>query len=182
MRAVCGKEADAGREADAEALLAENARLEVQLDGLHRALQSRATIEQAKGVLVVFCRCAEGEAFDVLVQLSQRRNVRVRVLADALLRLAAAGFEAPEEDELGRWLRDEVAALSEGRGRPPRGRDSAGRDSGREGAGRDSGRDSAGRDSAGRDSGREGAGRERAGREGAGRERGGTRGRPWRAP
>jgi hypothetical protein len=124
MRAVCSKEADAGNRADAEALLAENVRLEVQLDGLHRALQSRATIEQAKGVLVVSCRCAETEAFDVLVQLSQRRNMRLRLLAEALLRLAAAGFEAPEEDELGRWLRDEVVQFSERRSRPPRGRDS----------------------------------------------------------
>ena len=130
MRAVCSEEAGAGRGPQAEALLAENARLEAELDGLHRALQSRATIEQAKGVLVVFCQCAEAEAFDVLVGLSQRRNVRLRMLAEALLQLAAAGFGAPEGG-LHQWLRDELAHLGERRGRPaPRGRD-GGRSPGR---------------------------------------------------
>ena len=92
-------------------LLVENARLELQLDGLHRALQSRAAIEQAKGVLMAFCRCSEADAFAVLARLSQQRNVRLRVLAETLLRLAASGFEVSGE-ALDGWLLEQVLAIS----------------------------------------------------------------------
>jgi len=47
-------ESCAAGQGGADDLLVENARLELQLDGLYRALQSRAAIEQAKGVLMAF--------------------------------------------------------------------------------------------------------------------------------
>jgi ANTAR domain len=98
-------------------LLAENTRLQTQLDGLHRALRSRAAIEQAKGVLMVFGRCSEADAFSWLTRLSQQRNVRIRVLAEELLRLAEGGF--PEADgadgadgaALTGWLRAQVLGV-----------------------------------------------------------------------
>jgi hypothetical protein len=92
-------------------LLAENTRLQTQLDGLHRALRSRAAIEQAKGVVMAFGRCSEADAFAVLTRLSQQRNVRIRVLAEELLRLAAAGFPETDEASLAGWLRAQVLAL-----------------------------------------------------------------------
>jgi len=120
--------ASTGASGPGDELLAENARLELQLDGLHRALQSRASIEQAKGVLMAFCRCSEADAFTLLARLSQVRNVRLRWLADTLLRLAATGFEVTSGNDLEAWLRDQVLHLSRtGRplekvNRPPRGR------------------------------------------------------------
>jgi ANTAR domain len=99
-------------------LLAENTSLQTQLDGLHRALRSRAAIEQAKGVLMAFGRCSESDAFALLTRLSQQRNVRIRVLAAELLRLAAAGFPDTDEASLAGWLRGQVLAL--GLAGPPR--------------------------------------------------------------
>jgi ANTAR domain len=93
-------------------LLAENARLETQLDGLHRAMRSRAAIEQAKGVLMAFGRCSESDAFALLIRWSQQRNVRIRVLAEELLRLAAAGFPDTAQASLAGWLRAQVLALA----------------------------------------------------------------------
>jgi hypothetical protein len=92
-------------------VLAENTRLQAQLDGLHRALRSRAAIEQAKGVLMAFGRCSEADAFGALTRLSQQRNVRIRVLAEELLRLAATGFPNTDEASLAGWLRAQVFAL-----------------------------------------------------------------------
>jgi hypothetical protein len=103
---------------DLRALLVENTRLEAQLDGLQRALQSRATIEQAKGVLATVTQCTEANAFDLLVELSQRRNVRLRVVAEALLRMVASGFESADTDGLQQWLREELIRLGTRRGRP----------------------------------------------------------------
>jgi hypothetical protein len=94
-------------------LRAENERLEEQLDGLHRALRSRAAIEQAKGVLMAFARCDEAAAFALLTRLSQQRNVRIRLLAEELLTLAAGGFPvSPDEASLAYWLRGQVLELA----------------------------------------------------------------------
>jgi hypothetical protein len=93
-------------------MLIANTRLETELDGLHRALRSRAAIEQAKGVLMTVSRCSEADAFARLARLSQQRNVPVRVLAETLLQLAATGFEVSTEDGgLTGWLRDQLVAL-----------------------------------------------------------------------
>lgn len=102
-------------------LLTANARLESELDGLHRALRSRAAIEQAKGVLMVLSRCSEAAAFGWLSRLSQQRNVRVQALAELLLGLAASGFEVrPDEPGLATWLRGEVLPTGD-LSRPARG-------------------------------------------------------------
>ncbi|TKG63136.1 ANTAR domain-containing protein [Prauserella endophytica] len=69
-------------------LLAPVAHLENELDGLRRALRTRATIEQAMGVLVVSHRCTPQEAFQVLVRLSQQYNIKLHRIAQALVQLA----------------------------------------------------------------------------------------------
>jgi hypothetical protein len=130
MRARWEERVEPARRGPDESLLAENARLEAQLDGLHRALQSRATIEQAKGVLMALRGCSEADAFDLLVRLSQRRNVRLRSLAEVLVQLAADGLTAPREDGLCRWLQQELALPGKHRVRPPAGR-ASGRAGGR---------------------------------------------------
>ena len=54
-------------------------------DNLVVAMQPRAVIEQAKGVLRAQRLCSADEAFDVLVRLSQDSNRKLRDVAAALL-------------------------------------------------------------------------------------------------
>jgi transcriptional regulator with GAF, ATPase, and Fis domain len=63
------------------------------LDGMRRlagqleqAMASRAVIEQAKGVIMAMRGIPEDAAFDVLRRSSQDRNVKVRVLAQEIVR------------------------------------------------------------------------------------------------
>jgi len=56
-----------------------------QVRNLEIALGSRAEIDQAKGILMAVHRCTAGEAFEKLVELSQRRNVKVKQIATEFL-------------------------------------------------------------------------------------------------
>jgi len=53
---------------------------------LEQAMASRAVIEQAKGVIMAMRGISEDEAFEVLRRSSQDRNVKVRVLAQQVVR------------------------------------------------------------------------------------------------
>lgn len=57
---------------------------------LKQAMASRATIEQAKGVLMGAQRCDPEEAFQILVQASQRENRKLREIAEHVVRSTAA--------------------------------------------------------------------------------------------
>ena len=52
---------------------------------LQAAMQSRAVIEQAKGILMGARRCTPDEAFAILADLSQRSNRKLRDVAAALV-------------------------------------------------------------------------------------------------
>lgn len=52
---------------------------------LETALVSRAVIDQAKGVLMAVHSCTADEAFAMLVQDSQKRNVKLREVAQGLI-------------------------------------------------------------------------------------------------
>ncbi len=65
---------------------------------LRTAMQSRAVIEQAKGVLMVRRRCTAAEAFDLLVELSQSTNRKLRVVAQSLVDATSAG--GPDHGDL----------------------------------------------------------------------------------
>jgi PAS domain S-box-containing protein len=52
---------------------------------LRRALTSRSTIEQAKGIIMAERRCSPEEAFQILAKLSQDTNVKVADVAAALV-------------------------------------------------------------------------------------------------
>jgi GAF domain-containing protein len=52
---------------------------------LSEAMQHRAVIEQAKGMLMVTQRCGEDEAFDLLVRASQRENTKLRDIAHRIV-------------------------------------------------------------------------------------------------
>ena len=66
---------------------------------LQQAMQSRAVIEQAKGILMGTRRCTPDEAFNILVELSQRSNRKLRDVAAALVAKAVAEAVAePDRD------------------------------------------------------------------------------------
>ena len=52
---------------------------------LATAMKSRATIEQAKGVLMGAQRCSSDDAFQILVRASQRENRKLREVAEDLV-------------------------------------------------------------------------------------------------
>ncbi|MEU5259543.1 ANTAR domain-containing protein [Amycolatopsis sp. NPDC021455] len=58
---------------------------------LREALSSQPVIEQAKGMVMLLRGCGAAEAFDVLVVVSQRSNVKLRDVAAVVV---AAGSEA----------------------------------------------------------------------------------------
>lgn len=58
---------------------------------MQAAMRSRAVIDQAKGILMAHRRCSATEAFDVLTQLSQDQNRKLRDVAHAIV----DGIQAP---------------------------------------------------------------------------------------
>jgi GAF domain-containing protein len=48
---------------------------------LQQAMESRAVIEQAKGILMATQRCSADDAFNILVRASQNRNRKLRAIA-----------------------------------------------------------------------------------------------------
>ncbi|TDC50284.1 ANTAR domain-containing protein [Jiangella ureilytica] len=58
-------------------------RHELQVNALHlqRALQSRPTIDIAKGMIMTARRCSPDEAFEAMVRMSKRTNTKVRDVA-----------------------------------------------------------------------------------------------------
>ena len=59
--------------------------LATEVTDLRRALRTRPTIEQAKGVIMSDRKCSPDEAFELLKQLSRNTNVRVADLAAAII-------------------------------------------------------------------------------------------------
>lgn len=60
-------------------------------EDLTEAMRSRATIEQAKGILMGANRCSPDEAFQVLVRASQRENRKLRDIAEDIVGRAVNG-------------------------------------------------------------------------------------------
>ncbi|WP_431784772.1 ANTAR domain-containing protein [Streptomyces chumphonensis] len=73
----------------------EVAELKAEIDQLRDALHSRATIDQAMGIVQAERRCAPEDAFQVLVTLSQRTNTKLRDVAAALVRSAETDPPGP---------------------------------------------------------------------------------------
>ena len=57
-------------------------------EGLALALTSRAVIEQAKGIIIATTGASADEAFEQLRQQSQHENVKLRELAESIVRQA----------------------------------------------------------------------------------------------
>lgn len=60
---------------------------------LREALESRGSIERAKGVLMAHNNCSERDAFSILADLARREQRKVRVIADELLGSLAGAAE-----------------------------------------------------------------------------------------
>jgi len=69
---------------------------------LHQAMASRATIEQAKGMLMLRERCSADEAFKILVHTSQRTHLKLR---DVAAQLTATVLDATNESTTGTGAR-----------------------------------------------------------------------------
>ncbi|GAA1249459.1 SpoIIE family protein phosphatase [Kitasatospora nipponensis] len=115
-------------------------RLRSEVEGLQRAMRSRAVIEQAKGLLAARLGCSPDEAFDWLARRSQQHNRKLIDLAAELLGRsappAAAGrrIDRPEEaddqagadpldradDRAGTARTDRPAPRAQGPGAPER--------------------------------------------------------------
>lgn len=65
--------------------------LEQESADLEAALQSRATIDQAKGIIMAERRCSAQEAFEHLVELSSTQHTKLREVARALVEQRSAG-------------------------------------------------------------------------------------------
>jgi GAF domain-containing protein len=68
---------------------------------LGEAMRSRATIEQAKGILMGAQRCGPDEAFALLTRASQRENVKLREIARRIVDHAADGRSAGPAEQSG---------------------------------------------------------------------------------
>jgi transcriptional regulator with GAF, ATPase, and Fis domain len=80
--------------------------LQGTIDGYVKAMQTRAAIEQCKGIIQFALNVSEEKAFDLLKWRSQDNNVPVRTLCEQLLR-DTAGIEWTDEaakDRFGRML------------------------------------------------------------------------------
>ncbi|WP_406493909.1 ANTAR domain-containing protein [Streptomyces sp. NBC_01604] len=74
--------ADSVRDA---ALLAEVVELRTKNKQLEQALASRAVIDQARGMVMALAPCSSERAWEVLVDMSQHCNVKLRAVATALV-------------------------------------------------------------------------------------------------
>lgn len=75
----------AGYAAVAVANITDYANATHQVLHLRRAMESRAVIEQAKGILMARDRCTADEAFDLLRRISQQHNVKLHDLTQTIV-------------------------------------------------------------------------------------------------
>jgi len=81
--------------------LFERERLATRAENLDRALLSRQEIDEAKGVVMARHACTPDEAFAYLTALSQRENVKLRVIAHRVV----AQAQLPDDDPSARRAR-----------------------------------------------------------------------------
>jgi hypothetical protein len=101
---------DTGRPGADDSAVDELEALRQELTGLRAALASRATIDQARGILIARFRISPDGAFELLVRWSQDRNIKLRTIAGTLVALAQHGVGGPGVDRaLGSWLAQQLA-------------------------------------------------------------------------
>ena len=71
--------------------------LEAEVEQLRCAMSSRATIEQAKGILMLLTNCSEQVAFDLLAHISSHTHRKVRDVAQSITESASGAARLPED-------------------------------------------------------------------------------------
>ncbi|MGW5129367.1 ANTAR domain-containing protein [Streptomyces sp. NPDC004069] len=97
----------------------EHERLHQEIDQLQRALTSHAVIDQAIGVVVAFGQIPPEDAWQVLREVSQRSNTKLRTVAEHVLKFAQGGaLPDMELEQMKRALERCSTHFSGGRSRP----------------------------------------------------------------
>jgi hypothetical protein len=78
--------------------------LQTEISQLRTAMASRATIEQAKGILMLLTSCSEQVAFELLAHMSSHTHRKVREVAQSIA--DSASGHAPLPGDLRQILRD----------------------------------------------------------------------------
>jgi hypothetical protein len=71
--------------------------LQTEATQLRAAMASRATIEQAKGILMLLTNCGDQAAFELLAHLSSHTHRKVRDVAQTITESAAGRTRLPED-------------------------------------------------------------------------------------
>ncbi len=71
--------------------------LQTEVSQLRTAMASRATIEQAKGILMLLTSCSEQVAFELLAHMSSHTHRKVREVAQSIADSAAGRGTLPED-------------------------------------------------------------------------------------
>jgi hypothetical protein len=71
--------------------------LEAEVEQLKAAMASRATIEQAKGILMLLTSCGEQVAFDLLAHISSHTHRKVRDVAQSITESAHGTAKLPDD-------------------------------------------------------------------------------------
>lgn len=90
------------------ALLAELLRLRAQNSQLALALETRAVIDQARGMVMALAPCTGDRAWELLVGVSQHCNIKLRTVAAALV---ATAEDKPLPADIQRELRRALRRL-----------------------------------------------------------------------
>jgi len=56
-----------------------------EAEQLRRAMESRPTIDMARGILMTACSCSPDDAWELLVAVSQNSNTKLREVAEAVV-------------------------------------------------------------------------------------------------
>jgi hypothetical protein len=91
-------------------------RLRTEIAQLRRALESHPVIDQARGMVMVLGPCTVAGAWEVLVEVSQRTNVKLRAVAEHLVATTGGRTLPPP---LRHALDEALRARRAGRRRPP---------------------------------------------------------------
>ncbi|WP_432133778.1 ANTAR domain-containing protein [Streptomyces sp. bgisy154] len=81
---------------DHEELVRRNAALQEEVEQLKHAVVSHAVVDQAIGVVVAYGRLRPDCAWDVLREVSQHTNTKLREVAEHLVQWPRCGWLPPE--------------------------------------------------------------------------------------
>ena len=71
--------------------------LEAEVAQMRAAMASRATIEQAKGILMLLTSCSDHVAFELLAHISSHTHRKVRAIAESITESASGHARLPDD-------------------------------------------------------------------------------------